>query len=55
MQKYCIFFMLLYAETLKNMRKLNYSFLKNSLLPGYLLGITNSIAELKVLDQTPKD
>jgi len=36
------------------MRKFDYSFLKNSLLPGKLLGITNSIAELKALDQIRK-
>jgi len=36
------------------MRKFDYSFLKNSLLPGRLLGITNSIAELKALDQIRK-
>ena len=36
------------------MRKFDYSFLKNSLLPTNLLGITNSIAELKALDQIRK-
>ena len=36
------------------MRKFDYSFLKNTLLPGNFLGITNSIAELKVLGQTRK-
>ena len=36
------------------MRKFDYSFLKNSLLPTNLLGITNSIAELKVLEQIRK-
>ena len=37
------------------MRKFDYSFLKNSLLPSNLLGITNTIAELKVLEQVRKD
>jgi hypothetical protein len=36
------------------MRKFDYSFLKNSLLPINLLGITNSIAELKALDKIRK-
>jgi len=36
------------------MRKFDYSFLKNSLLPTNLLGITNSIAELKTLEQVRK-
>ena len=36
------------------MRKFDYSFLKNSLLPTNLLGITNSIAELKALEQIRK-
>ncbi|MCL2245837.1 MAG: Fic family protein [Lentimicrobiaceae bacterium] len=36
------------------MRKFDYSFLKNSLLPANLLGITNNIAELKVLEQVRK-
>ena len=36
------------------MRKFDYSFLKNSLLPTNLLGITNSIAELKALDKIRK-
>ncbi|MDR0802455.1 Fic family protein [Fluviicola sp.] len=36
------------------MRKFDYSFLKNSLLPSSLLGITNSIAELKALDKIRK-
>ena len=36
------------------MRKFDYSFLKNSLLPSNLLGITNSIAELKALEQVRK-
>jgi hypothetical protein len=36
------------------MRKFDHSFLKNSLLPASLLGITNSIAELKVLEQIRK-
>ena len=52
--KYCIFSLLLYAENLKYMRKFDYSFLKNSLLPTNLLGITNSIAELKALDKIRK-
>ena len=37
------------------MRKFGYSFLKNSLLPTNLLGITNSIAELKALEQVRKN
>ena len=36
------------------MRKFDYSFLKNSLLPNNLLGITNSIAELRALDKIRK-
>jgi Fic family protein len=36
------------------MRKFDYSFLKHSLLPANLLGITNHIAELKVLEQIRK-
>ena len=36
------------------MRKFDYSFLKNTLLPCNLLGITNSIAELKALGQIRK-
>ncbi|MDR0732862.1 MAG: Fic family protein [Dysgonamonadaceae bacterium] len=36
------------------MRKFDYSFLKNSLLPPNLLGITNSIAELKALETIRK-
>jgi Fic family protein len=36
------------------MRKFDYSFLKNSLLPTNLFGITNSIAELKALEQVRK-
>ena len=36
------------------MRKFDYSFLKNTLLPTNLLGITNSIAELKTLEQIRK-
>jgi Fic family protein len=36
------------------MRKFDYSFLKNALLPTSLLGITNSIAELKALDKIRK-
>ena len=36
------------------MRKFDYSFLKNSLLPTNLLSITNSIAELKTLEQVRK-
>ena len=36
------------------MRKFDYSFLKNTLLPTQLLGITNSIAELKALDKIRK-
>ena len=36
------------------MRNFDYSFLKNSLLPTNLLGITNSIAELKALEQVRK-
>ena len=36
------------------MRKYDYSFLKNSLLPTNLLGITNSISELKALEQVRK-
>ena len=36
------------------MRRFDYLFLKNSLLPTNLLGITNSIAELKVLGQVRK-
>ena len=52
--KYCIFLLILYAEKLKYMRKFDYSFLKNSLLPTSLLGITNSIAELKALDKIRK-
>lgn len=36
------------------MRKFDYSFLKTSLLPAHLLGITNSIAELKALAQIRK-
>jgi len=36
------------------MRKFDYSFLKNSLLPTNLFGITNSIAELKALDKIRK-
>jgi Fic family protein len=36
------------------MKKFDYSFLKNSLLPTNLLGITNSIAELKTLEQIRK-
>jgi len=36
------------------MRKFDYSFLKNLLLPTNLLGITNSIAELKALEQVRK-
>ena len=36
------------------MRNFDYSFLKNSLLPTNLLGITNSIAERKALDQIRK-
>ena len=36
------------------MRKFDYSFLKTSLLPTNLLGITNSIAELKALEQVRK-
>ena len=36
------------------MKKFDYSFLKNSLLPTSLLGITNSIAELKTLEQIRK-
>jgi Fic family protein len=36
------------------MRKFDYSFLKNALLPVNLLGITNTIAELKTLEQVRK-
>ncbi|MDD4142514.1 MAG: Fic family protein [Bacteroidales bacterium] len=36
------------------MRKFDYSFLKDSLLPANLLGVTNSIAELKALDKIRK-
>jgi Fic family protein len=36
------------------MRKFDYSFLKTALLPSNLLGITNSIAELKALDKIRK-
>ncbi|MDR0793633.1 MAG: Fic family protein [Chitinophagaceae bacterium] len=36
------------------MRKFDYAFLKNTLLPTNLLGITNSIAELKTLEQIRK-
>ena len=36
------------------MRKFDYSFLKNALLPTSLLGITNAIAELKMLEQLLK-
>ena len=36
------------------MRKFDYSFLKNSLLPANLFGITNTIAELKALEQVRK-
>jgi Fic family protein len=36
------------------MRKYDYSFLKSTLLPANLLGITNSIAELKALDKIRK-
>ena len=36
------------------MKKFDYSFLKNSLLPSNLLGITNSIAELKALEKIRK-
>ncbi|MEZ4906201.1 MAG: Fic family protein [Saprospiraceae bacterium] len=36
------------------MRQFDYSFLKSSLLPGNLLGITNNIAELKGLDKIRK-
>ncbi|MDR2584620.1 MAG: Fic family protein [Prevotellaceae bacterium] len=36
------------------MRKFDFTFLKNSLLPTNLLGITNTIAELKVLAQVRK-
>ena len=36
------------------MRKFDYLFLKNSLLPTHLFGITNSIVELKVLEQIRK-
>ncbi|MCL1850024.1 MAG: Fic family protein, partial [Bacteroidetes bacterium] len=36
------------------MKKFDYSFLRNSLLPINLLGITNSIAELKTLEQVRK-
>jgi Fic family protein len=44
----------LYAEKQKYMRKFDYSFLKNSLLPTNLLGVTNSIVELKTLEQIRK-
>jgi Fic family protein len=37
-----------------DMKKFDYSFLKNSLLPINLLGITNSIAELKALETVRK-
>jgi len=36
------------------MRKFDYSFLKNSLLPANLLGLTNTIVELKALGQIRK-
>jgi len=36
------------------MKKFDYSFLRSSLLPTSLLGITNSIAELKTLEQLRK-
>ena len=36
------------------MKKFDYSFLKNSLLPANLLGIASSIAELKALDKIRK-
>ena len=36
------------------MRKFDYSFLKNSLLPTNLFGMSNSIAELKALEQVRK-
>lgn len=37
-----------------DMRKFDYSFLKNSLLPAKLLGFTNHIAEIKALDNFRK-
>ena len=36
------------------MRKFDYSFLKNLRLPTNLLGVSNSIAELKTLEQIRK-